>query len=87
MDTQGKLTENFTWNEALYLKQWDVHVAPPEVVYNHMLRFSKKVQMVRDFLRNPMHVTSWYRPEVYNSLVKGAKHSWHRRGGAFGFLL
>ena len=27
-------------------------------------------------------VTSWLRPEIYNTLVGGSKNSWHMRGGA-----
>lgn len=77
--------KNFKWSEALYLNQWNIHVVPTlDDLYN-IEAIAKKAQLIRDFLDRPMMITSWYRPQHYNTLIGGAPSSWHRTGGAIDF--
>lgn len=77
----------FKWREALYLKQWDVHVFPETpAIYLNILEVVKKLDLIRDFLGRPMVITSWYRPEKYNTFIKGAFDSAHRYGMACDFI-
>jgi len=76
---------NFTWGEALYLPQWNIHVLPDPAVEANILHMAPTMQKIRDILDRPMLVTSWYRPFTYNKLIGGAGKSWHTTGGAVDF--
>jgi hypothetical protein len=46
---------------------------------------AKKMQKIRDFLNEPITITSWFRPLVYNKSINGAKNSSHLYGMACDF--
>ena len=71
----------FKWKEALYLKQWDVHAFPKsDSVYLNIIEVSNRLTLIREFLQKPLLVTSWYRPEKYNTFIRGAFNSSHKDG-------
>lgn len=86
IDLSEKITNNFTWSEVLYLREWKLHAFPigPDV-YLNLIRTMEKMQLIRDYLKKPITITSCYRPLEYNSLIGGAKKSKHIDGLACDF--
>lgn len=81
--------KNFKWREALYLQSLDITVVPPEDIVLNIIQTANKMQNIRDILGMPIYVTSWYRPEKYNSLpmINGSPNSYHRFGLAVDFVV
>ena len=77
---------DFTWGEALYLPAWGVHVFPSKTALLGITAFAPKVQKVRRYLNRPMKIINWWRPEVYNQQIKGAKRSQHLSATAIDFV-
>lgn len=79
-------TKNFTWSEALFLNEWQIHVMPDlSDVFLNIELTAKKMQKIRDFLNEPITVTSWFRPLIYNKEINGSKKSSHLMGMACDF--
>ncbi|MGB0560763.1 MAG: N-acetylmuramoyl-L-alanine amidase [Spirulinaceae cyanobacterium] len=75
---------HFTWREALHngerIPKFKSHV-------DNILALAVRMEDVRARLGGfPMTVTSWYRPDPWNSRVGGAKYSRHKTGQAVDFL-
>ncbi len=76
---------NFRWSEALWLPKWELYTYPKADIVNNIKSTAKKLQLVRNHYNKPIRVTSWYRPEIYNQLIKGAPNSYHVKGLAVDF--
>lgn len=75
---------NFKWYEATHggtrIPNNSAHTA-------NIIRLATQLQKVRDRLNRPMQITSWYRPEPFNSRAGGAKRSQHLGGAAADLLV
>lgn len=81
----------FTWHEALFLPTWKVHVHPEPKHVPNIIDMAYKMDEIRDIIGHPIHVTSWYRPKLYNLWKKpygvgGAGLSAHMEGLAVDFV-
>lgn len=77
----------FTWGRALYLQRWNIHVFPPSSVRKNIELVALKLERIcQDFNKNAF-ITSWYRPESYNTIIGGSQQSMHMHGGAIDFYL
>ncbi len=80
--------KNFKWRDALWCNQWGVHVLPgSKLIQENIIATAEKLQNIRDILGKPIIPTVWYRPEVYNKLIGGAKLSYHVQGLAVDFIV
>ncbi|BAU41967.1 D-Ala-D-Ala carboxypeptidase family metallohydrolase [Leptolyngbya sp. O-77] len=70
---------SFTWGEATHnctrLPQTAEHV-------ENMVRLATQLEKARQQIGKPFRITSWYRPEPFNSKAGGARRSQHLGGGA-----
>lgn len=73
-----KLTKNFSLEE---FSCKDGSVTPPEAVEN-LTVLAQNLQVLRDHLGKPIHVTSGYRSPAYNKKVGGKPLSQHPKGKA-----
>lgn len=75
---------SFTWSEATHggtrLPQEKSHT------YN-IIRLATMLQPQRNKVGKSFHITSWYRPEPFNSAAGGASNSFHLYGGAVDFWI
>lgn len=85
------VSKHFSVNDALYLPQWkrlanESDGLNDEVKTNLINLFTKMDVVVDTLGKNPKaHCT--YRPEEYNTLVKGAPNSGHKFGQAIDFSM
>lgn len=49
--------------------------------------FMRRLQMLRNLYRKPMHISSGYRTALYNAQIGGAEHSLHLQGLAADVLV
>ncbi|MFP4009726.1 MAG: D-Ala-D-Ala carboxypeptidase family metallohydrolase, partial [Spirulinaceae cyanobacterium] len=75
---------HFFWREAIHngdrIPQSKAHV-------ENILALARRLEEVRDRLGGfPITITSWYRPEPWNSQVGGARFSRHLSGQAVDFI-
>jgi hypothetical protein len=86
-DNIGKC-QFFKWREALWLPRWKFYGIPfnQEIVKN-IEHTALKMDRIRVMFGQPITVTSWWRPEPYNELIKGAKNSSHIYGMGCDFLV
>lgn len=80
-------SENFLWEEALWLKNWQTFAIPPHAVEKNIIELARRLTLVREFLAAPLIVTSWYRPPLYNEAIGGATRSQHMLGRACDFIV
>lgn len=73
-----KLTQNFNLNEFASKDGADM---PPEVFKNVVL-VAKNLQVLRDFVGQPIKVNSGYRSPAHNKSIGGASKSQHVKGKA-----
>ena len=73
-----KLTRNFNLNEFASKDGADM---PPEVFKNVAL-VAKNLQVLRDFVGQPIKVNSGYRSPAHNKSIGGASKSQHVKGKA-----
>jgi uncharacterized protein YcbK (DUF882 family) len=73
-----KLTRNFNLNEFASKDGADM---PPEVFKNVVL-VAKNLQVLRDFVGQPIKVNSGYRSPAHNKSIGGASKSQHVKGKA-----
>lgn len=91
---ESKITPNFTVHEATFLPSWKIHHIPNEDEKLNILETAKAMEKIRDFLKTPINIHCWIRPNSvncptsqyhgkdYNAHVKGAKQSAHIAGKA-----
>ena len=78
----------FKWKEALWLPRWRVNALPSSsVITENIEATAHKMNLLRGFFGEPLLVTSWYRPPVYNALIGGAAGSAHQDGLACDFIV
>ncbi len=75
----------FKWHEVLYCDQWKSHVFPPSLIYHNIIKTIRVMESIRGRLGTPLIITSFYRPPIYNILIKGAGMSQHTLGLACDF--
>lgn len=86
IDLEEQITEHFKWSEALYLPTWDIHCFPnTSTVESNIKLVCAKLELVRQVLKCPLAITSFYRPPKYNKLIGGARYSNHMLGLAADF--
>ncbi len=71
-----KLTKNFTVDEYLVGQKGNGKINKKALIHANML------QELREYLDEPIFVTSWYRSEKYNKACGGIPTSNHLRGTA-----
>jgi hypothetical protein len=79
------LSDNFTWEEAVVTTHRDIPNELPAELKNNVKMTAMKMETIRYFLRCPVSVLSWYRCELLNRKVGGAKNSDHMTGTAVDF--
>lgn len=76
-----KLTNNFTLEEFERSSTAAAHKIDnkiPENYYGNLYKLANMLQKIRDRFGKPIRITSGYRCEELNKLVKGSKTSQHR---------
>mgnify|MGYP001594113992 CR=1 FL=1 len=87
IDVKARINDtNFTWHEALYLKQLKEYAKPEKTHLDNIRRQAMALQDVRGFLGTPLFITSWLRSPAYNKLISGAPNSVHLTGLATDFV-
>lgn len=85
----SKISEHFTVKEALWLPQWnrmaDATDGLDEIVKQNLIQTFAKLDLIRLVFGKSITVHCAYRPDKYNTLVKGAKNSAHKYGQAVDF--
>jgi hypothetical protein len=97
---ESKIGKYFTVKEALFLPSWGVLHIPNDIEKAAILRMAEKMDVIREYLERPIHVTCWIRPKVvncpnhpgyngknYNAAVGGAFKSAHIEGIAVDFTV
>lgn len=80
-------SNHFRWYEALWLPKWSVYAFPNAEQYKYIVDLCMKLEMIRTWLGDePLTITSWLRPELYNKLIGGKPFSMHKLGGAVDFI-
>lgn len=63
----AKISKYFTVKDALWLPSWGVAHTPSEQEKANILRIAKKLDIVREFLNEPLIVHVWIRPGVVSA--------------------
>jgi len=88
VELKDKIGEtNFVWGEFLWLQHWRVHGFPKDSVKENIIKVANKLQLVRNFYNRKIIITSGWRPELYNELIKGSHNSRHMTGEAVDFYV
>lgn len=94
---KSMLSTHFNVHETTYLPSWDIFHLPSEKEKDNILKMVEKMELVREYLGNPIHVHCWIRPKIvnnpkshfngknYNQAVRGAPGSAHCEGLATDF--
>jgi len=77
----------FRWSEALWLKSMNAFALPTESQIANIITMAGYLDKVREYYGKPLIVTSWLRPEPYNTYIKGARDSVHKSGLAVDFYI
>jgi len=75
---QDQLTKNFHIDE---FRSKDGAQTPEDVKYN-LLELAQNLQILRDYLDEPIFINSGYRSPAHNKDVGGVKNSFHTKGMA-----
>lgn len=86
MSNKGKITENFTWEEAQHTNTNLNNVIMNEEIIKNVRQVAESImQPLRNYLGKPINVTSWYRSPQVNKQVGGSSNSQHLLGEAVDF--
>ncbi len=85
----GKISQHFTYREALYLPHWGRMATEEDGLTDEILIHLRGVfhslDWIRDLVNKPILVHCAYRPAKYNRAIGGAKRSAHIQGKAVDF--
>lgn len=93
-DPKAPISKFFTVKEALYLPAWEAMHVPSEEEKREILKTAQKMDLIREYLEQPISVHCWIRPKCanvpkskwdkknYNAFVGGAPGSAHPEGKA-----
>ena len=70
---------NFSWGEASHGGE---RIPKDKQTVERIVKLAIALQDARAAIGRPFRITSWYRPEPFNSRVGGASRSQHLNGGA-----
>lgn len=96
-DPKEKISKYFTVKESLYLPSWEVLHIPSEVEKQNILKTAGKMDLIREYLEQPVYINVWIRPlkvncptspyhgRNYNAAIGGAAKSAHTEGLAVDF--
>lgn len=76
------LNGHFTWDEATH---GGTRIPTNRDHVQNIIRLARTLEPYRKKLGKPFHITSWYRPEPYNSRAGGASNSQHLYGSGADF--
>ena len=77
---------NFTWREALTLREFDMMAFPTFEQYKNIIYIASVMEKIRTILGSrPLTIHSWIRPKYYNEFIKGSWNSGHLYGMAVDF--
>ena len=85
MNKQDKLTGedgNFYYGEFWSgdIKLGYKSIEPPTTLLNKIILMAEELQVVRDYIGSPIHITSAYRTIAWNRHEGGVKNSYHTQG-------
>ncbi len=81
-------SHSFRWYEALLLRSWGVYAYPTEDVYKAIIKRTQSLEVIKNrFGGKPVMIHDFWRPELYNNAVNGAKDSRHILGDAVDFSI
>lgn len=86
----GKISRYFTAREALYTSTGNRYGIKNKVKGNareNIYYTARRMDKIRVVLKEPIHVTSWYRNPKINRRVGGSKSSAHQKGLAVDFKI
>lgn len=83
---RSHITPHFTVKEALWLNRWhriaNIYDGLTEEHKENLIILFNRMELVRAYFRQPIIITSGFRPYAYNRLIGGATYSAHRYGMA-----
>ena len=88
-DMIGPLSEHFTWAEATHSEtaiRLGIDNTPPLSVRGNIRATAAKMDRLRKFVGQPIHVTSWYRCFDLNRALRSQDNSAHVQGWAVDFV-
>lgn len=80
---------NFKYKEVIKsntAKRLGINNSIPETLLDNLMNSTVGIQRVRDYLRVPLKINSWYRCPELNQAVGGARRSAHLSGLAIDFV-
>jgi zinc D-Ala-D-Ala carboxypeptidase len=84
-----KLTPHFTLEEltaSQTASRLGLDNTPPPKVLENLKHTAQRLEMLRELLQNPLHISSGYRSPIVNKAIGStAKHSQHMEGQAVDF--
>lgn len=75
---------NFSWGEATH---GGARIPKDLAAENSIISLATRLESVREEFGKAIHITSWYRPEPFNSRVGGARYSQHLTGRAVDIVI
>ena len=86
MSNKGKITENFTWEEAQHTSTGLNNVITDTEIMENVKQVARSImQPLRNHMKKPITVSSWFRSPQVNAEVGGSANSKHMRGEAVDF--
>lgn len=70
---------NFSWSEATHR---GTRIPTTTIQIENIVLLAERLQVARNQIGKPFVVTSWFRPEPFNSKAGGVPNSIHLNGGA-----
>lgn len=87
--TTNYLSEHFSYEEAISSEtanRMGLSNIPDTATLLVMQRAAVKLEKVRELLKTPIHINSWYRCLVLNTLINSKSTSQHVKGEAIDFI-
>lgn len=84
-----QLSDHFTLEEATFSStaaRLGVDNQPNDEVLMNLIEAAECLERVREFLKHPIHIDSWFRGKRLNEAVGGIGHSAHMDGWAIDFI-